>query len=122
MMKEVSENIVHSSLPSTITIAYKSQITLECLLPVILQVTYADQTTERVDIPADVWRKNGDSFEKTVDSFTAIVRVELDPMLETADADTSNNVYPKEIETHSFDVDPKSPPPSNPMQQTIKDD
>lgn len=90
--------------------------------PVVLQVTYADQTTERITIPADIWRKNGSSFEKLLIRSQPVIRVEIDPMLETADADTSNNVFPKEIKTHSFDVDPKNPPPSNPMQQTMSDD
>ena len=90
--------------------------------PVILHITYADQHTERIDIPADIWRKNPDGFEKMLIRSQPVIRVELDPMFETADADTSNNVFPKDIETHSFEVDPKDPPPSNPMQKSLADD
>ena len=90
--------------------------------PVILQITYADQSTERIDMPADVWRKNPNEFEKLLIRSQPVVQVELDPMFETSDADTSNNIFPKGIETHSFEVDPKDPPPSNPMQKSLTDD
>ena len=44
----------------------------------------------------------------------------LDPYLETADADLSNNVYPQEIGENYFNLIRKSPPPSNPMQDALK--
>ena len=122
MMKDVSDE--HKPFFSTQRYYNQIQIsnTTGMPSPVILQITYADNSTERVDIPADIWRKNGGDFEKLLIRSQPIVRVELDPMLETADADTSNNIYPKGIETHSFTVDPKAKPPSNPMQKSLKDD
>jgi len=88
--------------------------------PVILQVTYADQSNENVHIPADIWRKNKDTFTKLLIRSQPIVKVELDPMLETADVNIENNVFPRSIDTYFFEVTPKDSPPSNPMLQSWK--
>ncbi len=85
--------------------------------PIIARITYADASTEEIRIPADIWRTNNNSITKLLIRSQAITKVELDPLLETADANLSNNTFPKSIETHSFSVEPKTSPPPNPMQE-----
>ena len=85
--------------------------------PVIMMVTYADKSQEEIRIPADIWRKNPTSFSHLLIRQQPIVSVQLDPRQETADADLSNNTYPRPIETHSFEVTAPSSLPSNPMQE-----
>ena len=89
--------------------------------PVLLTITYEDQSMEQVNIPADIWRKHQSGFTKLLIRPQPIIKVELDPMLETGDTNRENNIFPIEIQTHSFDVNPKDTAPTNPMQQSLKD-
>ncbi len=86
--------------------------------PVILEVTYADQSTEKIYIPADIWREQKDSFRHLLIRNQAIISVALDPLFETADSNTNNNIFPQPIEHKAFEVSPISKPPANPMQDT----
>jgi hypothetical protein len=45
-----------------------------------------------------------------------VVRVEIDPRLEIADADRSNNIFPQEIDQQRFRINPEGDR-SNPMQR-----
>ncbi len=64
-------------------------------MPVILEWTYADGTTEIEKIPAQVWRKNEGKIVKTFMKDKQVSKVQLDPMRETADINTDNNSWPK---------------------------
>merc|ERR1712070_459501 len=66
------------------------------VMPLIVEYTYADGTSKRVNYPVQVWRKNDASVKKMVTSNKEIVGITVDPDLETADIDTSNNSWPKE--------------------------
>ena len=86
--------------------------------PVILVVTYTDQSTERIYIPADIWREQNDTVQHLLIRNQAITSVSLDPLFETADCNTTNNIFPRPIEHNAFEVSPISKPPGNPMQET----
>ena len=64
------------------------------VMPVILQVDYADGTQEVLRIPAEIWRKHPRRVRKLLMSQQEIVALEIDPQLETADIDRSNNHWP----------------------------
>lgn len=63
------------------------------VLPIKMQVTYEDGTTDRFDVPVDAWRTNELSFTKGFFSDKTVVRVMLDPDEAMADVDTSNNEW-----------------------------
>jgi len=63
------------------------------LMPLFIEVTYEDETTERFDLPADVWRDNELEFTKGFFSDKKVVKVELDPEEAFADIDRENNVW-----------------------------
>jgi Peptidase family M1 domain len=65
------------------------------VMPIILEWTYADGTTEIQRIPAQVWRKNENKLVKSFMKDKQVVKVQLDPMKETADINTGNNSWPK---------------------------
>ncbi len=64
------------------------------VMPIVLTVTYEDGTTEDVRIPAEIWRTNTKEVTKLLVRNKKIKSVELDPYMETADADMSNNSWP----------------------------
>jgi hypothetical protein len=63
------------------------------VMPVELEVTYEDGSTERIDLPVDIWRMNETTFTKGFFSSKALARVVLDPDEAFADIDRSDNVW-----------------------------
>ncbi len=72
--------------------------------PVIAKITYRGGRTEELRIPAEVWRANPKSFAKLFVRDRKIESVEIDPNLETADADTANNHWPRKIEDKRIEL------------------
>lgn len=72
-------------------------------MPIIVQYTYSDGSSEKVTYPAEVWRKNDQFVGKVVASEKEITKIEVDPDEETADIDTSNNSWPQRKKLGAFD-------------------
>ena len=66
-------------------------------MPVILKFTYEDGTEKIERIPAEIWKHNNYNVSKVFITKKEIVSIELDPYLETADVDLSNNNWPAKI-------------------------
>ncbi|MCB0668155.1 MAG: M1 family metallopeptidase [Saprospiraceae bacterium] len=86
-------------------------------MPVIVEFTYDDETTEVFRIPAEVWRFDQTSITKVIPTDKKVVKVTLDPFLETADVDTSNNYYPHQQKVNRFDAFKNRRQVANPMQR-----
>jgi hypothetical protein len=71
-------------------------------MPIIAEYTYSDGSTERVTYPAEIWRKNDVSVGKVIASEKQITKIMVDPDEETADIDTSNNVWPQRKKLGEF--------------------
>jgi hypothetical protein len=69
------------------------------VMPIIVELTYADGTKERKTFPAEIWNKDDNSVKRVFSSTQEITNITVDPDLETADVDTSNNSWPKKEET-----------------------
>lgn len=63
------------------------------LLPVQMEVTYEDGTTERMEMPVDIWRYNEKTFRRGFFTDKTVVKVELDPDEVLADVNLENNVW-----------------------------
>jgi hypothetical protein len=74
------------------------------VMPIILEFTFEDGTTEVQRIPAEIWRRNWEEVSKVFPFDKQVVEIELDPFLETADTDRSDNYYPSRTETNRFDL------------------
>jgi len=80
---------------------YVCQIDLEMIgglvMPVILKITYEDGSSSMVRIPAEIWKMQNESLQEKVNKVIVtekkVTEVILDPYLETADTDTSNNSW-----------------------------
>ncbi len=62
------------------------------VMPVPLKLTFADGSTETIHIPAEVWRYNPQVATWQYVTAKTVTAAEVDPMLEIADADRTNNV------------------------------
>ncbi|MGC1516692.1 MAG: M1 family metallopeptidase, partial [Maribacter sp.] len=64
-------------------------------MPLIVEYTYADGTTKNITYPPEIWRKNSKEVKLVLSSGTELTGVLIDPKMETADIDTTNNSWPK---------------------------
>ncbi|MDG1697992.1 MAG: M1 family metallopeptidase [Polaribacter sp.] len=72
------------------------------VMPIIVELAFADGTKKRHTFPAQIWMKNDASVKRIFASTKEIKSIVVDPDFETADVDTSNNNWPKK-ETNRFD-------------------
>jgi hypothetical protein len=73
------------------------------MMPILVEITYEDGSIENFKYPAQIWRKNNDTAKKVYATEKAIKKIQIDPKLETADIDVTNNTWPKEIVKSKFD-------------------
>tara|TARA_B100000965_G_C19590702_1_gene757830 strand:+ start:115 stop:2415 length:2301 start_codon:yes stop_codon:yes gene_type:complete len=73
------------------------------VMPIIVEYEFEDGSKKRVKYPAQIWRKNDKEVSKLISSDKKIINISLDPDLETADIDTSNNSWPRKEENSEFD-------------------
>lgn len=82
---------------------YLCQVDLKMIgglvMPVILKLEFEDGSSEEVRIPAEIWKMQNELLENSVSKVLvtnkAVKKVVLDPNLETADTDVSNNAWPR---------------------------
>ena len=86
------------------------------VMPVILEIEYADGSKEELRIPAEIWRLSNTEVSKLIMSKKEIRSIALDPHLETADVDISNNYFPRRPVKIRFPLFRDQPSPPNPMQ------
>jgi len=73
------------------------------IMPIIVQITYEDGTVDNYKYPAQIWRKNNETAKKVYATAKAIKQILIDPKLETADIDVTNNSWPKVEVKSKFD-------------------
>ncbi|CAA7389602.1 M1 family metallopeptidase [Chryseobacterium fistulae] len=77
------------------------------VMPIILEFTFEDGSIIQDRSSAQIWRLNEQKASKTYYFNKKIKSIQLDPMKETADIDTSNNFWSNDdtsIQTSSFQV------------------
>ena len=73
------------------------------LMPIIVEITYEDDTKENFKYPAQIWRKSNETAKRFFATEKVIKKIQIDPKLETADIDVTNNSWPKEKVKSKFD-------------------
>jgi hypothetical protein len=73
------------------------------LMPIIVEITYEDDTKEHFKFPAQIWRKNNETAKRVFATEKVVKKIQIDPKLETADVDVTNNSWPKESVKSKFD-------------------
>lgn len=91
------------------------------VMPIILDVTFEGGRHKEVRIPAEVWRKNARRVTKLLIVDDPIVSITVDPHLETADIDLSNNHWPPKVQKSRFQLY-KERKKKNPMQKAGQGD
>lgn len=73
------------------------------VMPVIIEWTYKDGTTELEKIPAEIWRFNEQRVTKVFVKDKEVTNVMIDPDMETADINIEDNIFPKMSQPSKFD-------------------
>ncbi|MGV9003160.1 M1 family metallopeptidase [Flavobacterium sp.] len=73
------------------------------VMPILVELTFEDGTTENHHFPAQIWRKDDTLAVRTFATQKALKKITIDPKQETADIDLSNNIWPKEAQKSKFD-------------------
>jgi Peptidase family M1 domain len=76
----------------------------ELVSPLIVELQYADNTKEVHKIPAEIWRMGDRKVTKVFKTNKELKQVVLDPYLETADVDVSNNYFPPKPQMSRFEI------------------
>jgi hypothetical protein len=71
------------------------------VMPVIIEWTYKDGSKQIERIPAEIWRNNEQKVSKVFIKDKEVTNVVLDPLMETSDINTQDNVFPKMAEGSS---------------------
>jgi hypothetical protein len=74
------------------------------VMPVVLQMTYADNSQEIQTIPAEIWRRNNESVTKVIVTKKPVISFVIDPFQQTADTDLSNNAFPRQPAASRFEL------------------
>lgn len=73
------------------------------IMPIIVELEFEDGTKETHKFREQIWRKNNQTATRVFATDKKVKKIQLDPKLETADIDVSNNVWPKEEVKSKFE-------------------
>lgn len=73
------------------------------VMPLIVELTFADGTTQVQKFPAQIWRMNDKEVTRTFATQKEVVKITVDPREETADIDATNNTWPRAEAKSKFD-------------------
>lgn len=73
------------------------------VLPLIVELTYEDGEKERKTFPAEIWSKHDKEVKRVFATVKQITNIVVDPDLETADIDMTNNSWPKKTGDNQFE-------------------
>jgi hypothetical protein len=102
------------------------QVTVEnvggLIMPLVFEFQFADGTKREVRIPAEIWKQNEATVTKVFAMDQDVTSITLDPLLETADVNLSNNNWPEKVVPTRFELfkERQQFQEENPMQKAKK--
>jgi Peptidase family M1 domain len=73
------------------------------VMPIIVELTFDDDTTMNQTFPAQIWRMNDNEVSRVFATQKVVKKITVDPKLETADIDVTNNTWPKQEVKSKFE-------------------
>ena len=110
-----------SNLPNAYVVDFENVGGL--VMPLILELTFEDGSTESRVIPAEIWRRDNKKVSKLMITEKRLKQIQVDPHREIADASEANNFFPRRIEPLKVQLPPGSKRgdagKKNPMQKAL---
>ncbi|WP_300486072.1 M1 family metallopeptidase [Flavobacterium sp.] len=73
------------------------------MMPILVDLEFEDGTIQNYVFPVQIWRKGNEVVKRVFATEKPVKKIQLDPKLQTADVDVTNNVWPKETPKSKFD-------------------
>ncbi len=73
------------------------------MMPILVDLEFEDGTIQNYVFPVQIWRKGNEVVKRVFATEKPVKKIQLDPKLQTADIDVTNNVWPKETSKSKFD-------------------
>jgi hypothetical protein len=73
------------------------------VMPIIIEWTYKDGSKEIERLPVEIWRTNEATITKIFVKEKQVTNVVIDPLKETSDINTDDNMFPKVAQPSKFD-------------------
>ncbi|THF51185.1 M1 family metallopeptidase [Flavobacterium supellecticarium] len=73
------------------------------MMPILVDLEFEDGTIQNYVFPVQIWRKGNEVVKRVFATEKPVKKIQLDPKLQTADIDVTNNVWPKETPKSKFD-------------------
>ena len=116
-----SQKATLSNLPNAYVVDFENVGGL--VMPLVLELTFEDGSTESRVIPAEIWRRDNKKVSKLMITEKRLTQIQVDPHREIADASEANNFFPRRIEPVKVDLPPSSKrgddDKSNPMRKAL---
>ena len=103
------------------------QVTVEnkggLIMPLIFDLEFTDGTIRRINIPAEIWKRSEKEVTKVFACEREVKSILLDPQLETADVDITNNSWPQRINPSRLELfkENQGRTRENPMQRAKRE-
>ena len=103
------------------------QVTIEnkggLIMPLIFDLEFTDGTIRRIHIPAEIWKRSEKEVTKVFACEREVKSILLDPQLETADVDITNNSWPQRINPSRLELfkENQGRTRENPMQRAKRE-
>ncbi len=103
------------------------QVTIEnkggLIMPLIFDLEFTDGTIRRIHIPAEIWKRSEKEVTKVFACEREVKSILLDPQLETADVDITNNSWPQRINPTRLELfkENQGRTRENPMQRAKRE-
>lgn len=93
------------------------------VMPIFIRFVFEDGTDRLVRIPGEIWKMSETTVSKVFSFEKPVASIVLDPYLETADVDLSNNNWPPQIQPTRFELFKQQQgwKQENPMQRALKE-
>ncbi len=92
------------------------------VMPIILELDYEDGASERLVLPAEIWRRSPQQVRHLLMREGRITSITVDPNWETADVDLYNNHYPRRILPSRLELfEPPETPGNIPLRDLMQD-
>jgi hypothetical protein len=87
------------------------------IMPLLVELHLEGGKTQEEVIAAEIWKLDTQRVSKLFVTTKPVTKVVIDPLKQTADVNTNNNVWPPEVKEETFTLTPENKSFDNPMKQ-----
>ena len=87
------------------------------IMPLLLELHLEGGAKQQETVAAEIWKLDTQRVSKLFVTSKPVTKVVIDPLNQTADVNTTNNVWPPEVKEEPFHLTPENKSFDNPMKQ-----